>query len=753
VPDAILLEIGPGRTLQTLVRQQPSSGSGHLVLGSVRAAQEPSSDVAFLLTTIAQLWLNGHRVDWQAFSAAETRRRVELPTYPFERQRYWIGPGGASGDAIAAKASDIADWFYVPSWKPAVGTRSTNETAPAGRWLIFCDGLGLGDEMARQLRRDGHAVATVIAAHGFARIDERTFGLSPDAPADYTALLDALGEEARPPQFVLHLWSVAGSSDDDFDDAQRNGISSLTYLAQALEKQRVTGAVQMAWVSNHLQSVLGDEPLSPAKATALGACKVLPQEYPNLRCRAVDVAFDQAPHADAKLAEQLIRELTSEPFEAVVAYRKERRWVQTFEPCAMAPVEAAPRPVRDAGVYLITGGLGNIGLVVAETLARASAGARLALVGRSVFPDREEWDLWLGSEGVDPAIAAKIRRLQTIEALGARVRVFSADAADADQMATVVADIETTYGPINGVVHGAGHTGADGFMPASQVDAAAIERQLRPKVRGLLVLDEILRDKPLDFWVMLSSISGVLGGLNLLPYAAANVFLDAFAVRRNQSGTTPWISIAWDAWQFPADERTFKSSVAEWSDYILPSSGADAFRRVLDRAPAHIVVSATNLHDRLAKWVKLESVHEAPASPSGTSIHQRPNLSSQYVAPRTATEQTVAKAWEQLLGVAPIGIHDKFFELGGHSLLAIQLIAKIRESFQIELPPQRLFESPTVAQFSAGIDADVQAAQEQAAQAEETRITELLDLVEGLSEDQVAEMLANAHGVGEQARG
>ena len=113
----------------------------------------------------------------------------------------------------------------------------------------------------------------------------------------------------------------------------------------------------------------------------------------------------------------------------------------------------------------------------------------------------------------------------------------------------------------------------------------------------------------------------------------------------------------------------------------------------------------------------------------------------------------MAKAWEQLLGVAPIGIHDKFFELGGHSLLAIQLIAKIRESFQIELPPQRLFESPTIAQFAASIDADVQAAKQQAAQADETRIAELLDLVEGLSEDQVTEMLANAPGISEQARG
>jgi acyl carrier protein len=167
------------------------------------------------------------------------------------------------------------------------------------------------------------------------------------------------------------------------------------------------------------------------------------------------------------------------------------------------------------------------------------------------------------------------------------------------------------------------------------------------------------------------------------------------------------------------------------------------------------VVSVTDLQQRLAKWVKLESLHQPPASGSSatSSVHQRPNLSSQYVAPRTETEKTVAKAWEQLLGVSPIGIHDKFFELGGHSLLAIQLIAKIRESFRIELPPQRLFEAPTVAQFAATIEADVQAMKEHEARQEETRVAELLDLVEGLTEEQVAEMLANGQGLEEQAHG
>jgi len=175
----------------------------------------------------------------------------------------------------------------------------------------------------------------------------------------------------------------------------------------------------------------------------------------------------------------------------------------------------------------------------------------------------------------------------------------------------------------------------------------------------------------------------------------------------------------------------------------LPSEGADAFERIVRCKPSHIVVSATDLDKRWEKWVKLESLREMQSGGGKSgSFHPRPSLSSQFVAPRTPTEQIVAAAWENLLGVAPIGIHDKFFELGGHSLLAIQLIAKIRESFQVEMPPQRVFEAPTVSQFAASIDADIALAKQRLEQQEEKRVAELLDLVEGLSEEEVAAMLA-----------
>jgi acyl carrier protein len=155
-----------------------------------------------------------------------------------------------------------------------------------------------------------------------------------------------------------------------------------------------------------------------------------------------------------------------------------------------------------------------------------------------------------------------------------------------------------------------------------------------------------------------------------------------------------------------------------------------------------VVVSPGDLNVRIDKWIRLESVRRAAATPGVTSsVHARPNLSSQFVSPRSEVEKTLAGIWESILGVGPIGIHDKFFELGGHSLLAIQLISRMRDAFQVELSAQRLFEAPTVAQLAVTIDADMKAMR-QAQEQEDARTEEMLKLVEDLTEEQVAALLA-----------
>ena len=182
-------------------------------------------------------------------------------------------------------------------------------------------------------------------------------------------------------------------------------------------------------------------------------------------------------------------------------------------------------------------------------------------------------------------------------------------------------------------------------------------------------------------------------------------------------------------------------------------AGVAALERILAHEQRHVVVSVTDLNARLRKWIYLETIKEAAArsGPSATSLHPRPNLSCQYVPPASDVEKTIAGIWQQVLGIAPIGLHDKFFELGGHSLLAIQLITQLREAFQVEIPAQRLFEAPTIAQLAESIESSLAA--QGPKESEDERLTRMLTLVEGMSEQDVAELLTNPEALAKVING
>jgi acyl transferase domain-containing protein len=291
----------------------------------------------------------------------------------------------------------------------------------------------------------------------------------------------------------------------------------------------ITHEIPIGMVSNHLQSVVGDESLSPAKATVLGACKVIPQEYPALRCRSIDVSLEEGKDRPTEwLAGRLITELTIEPFSSSVAYRKGLRWVQDFESLSSSEAHATANVLRESGVYLITGGLGNIGLVLAEYLA-SKVRAKLVLLGRSAFPERDEWEQWLSTHGEDE-VTRKIRRLGKLEELGAEIMVVRADASNLEELRPVVDRIYKRFGDLNGVIHGAGNVGPGSDTAVNQTDQAACDQHFTPKVKGLLVLEEAVRGRKLDFCLLLSSLSSVLGGLGFVAYSAANNFMDGSAL-------------------------------------------------------------------------------------------------------------------------------------------------------------------------------------------------------------------------------
>jgi NAD(P)-dependent dehydrogenase (short-subunit alcohol dehydrogenase family)/acyl carrier protein len=573
--------------------------------------------------------------------------------------------------------------------------------------------------------------------------------------ADYDALIKELHRRGELSARILHLWSLDSPSPGltataAFDEAQARSYFSLILLTQALAKHGGSTPVQVGVVTDQLQAVLGDEALRSTEATVSGACKVISQEYPHLRCRWIDVV-----PSDSRVPKALLDEISREPFEPIVAYRNGRRWVQGYDPIALAHADQRPALLEDGGVYLITGGVGNIGLILAEAIAR-DVKAKLVLTGRSPFPERSRWSDYLASQGND-ATSARIRKVQALEKLGAEVMIVSADAADAQHMQAVLDAAEQKWGRISGVIYGAANTSPNAFGPINEIDWASMHANFGPKDHGLLVLQQLLHDRQPKFWALLSSLSAVLGGLGLASYASSNAFLDAEAQRMNAAGDASWITINWDAWDFTPG--------AVNRDAITAADGGEAFRRILSGDIRQVVVSTKPLAARLSQWVRLERMEKKPAAPArsgamagaasgngaarpagsgnGTpTTHARPELSTQFAAPGTDMEKTIAGVWQQFLGVEPIGINDKFFELGGHSLLAIQLLARLREIFGLDIPVHRIFEAPTVAEFAKSIERDQKEAPADAKLAAETGdLEQALKLVEGLSDAEVEAIL------------
>jgi acyl transferase domain-containing protein len=735
-PGAILLEVGPGQTLGNLAREHPGDRGWPVVVASMSTGEQRELDLVALLTARGKLWLHGVQGESNRFYACERLQRVSLPGYPFERKRYWLEPSaqdrGGEEATVYQAARGAGNWFYYPSWKPAA-TISKSETANGSqRWLVFSDSEGVASRLVHQLNLHGEHFTTVVPGDEFARLNDRTYTIRPGQATDYALLME---EEitAATSVTIIHCWSLTlptgPTSQNTFEESETLGFDSIVYLAQALAKHYLENLIRIYVVSNGLYAVTGAEPISPAKALVLGPCRVIPQEHPNMQCQNIDLdLYEKSEEKISQIAGYLQAEITSAMFEPAVAWRKGRRWIQTFESVHLPERPDGSCAPRSGGVYLITGGLGKIGLTLAESLAR-TAQAKLILTGRSNFPVRDQWDKWL-NESPSSAISEKIRRLQLIEDLGTEVLTFQADSADFAEMQRVVHEAEQRFGPLNGVIHGAGNTSRGDYLSETTRDSAA--QHFHAKAAGLIVLDELIAGKELDFVLLLSSLSSILGGLGLAAYSAGNLFMDAWAILRNQEGSVPWISVNWDAWEFPE----YGESASE-ENGISPEMGADAFLRILARLPRQVIVSISDLHVRLKQWVEGDrDAGDASQEQRVAPRHSRPaNLTSTFVPPRCEAEHTLVEIWQQLLGVAPIGVFDSFFELGGHSLLAIQLISRIRESFRIEIGVRKVFEAPTIAELASSVETHRAPAPDEAATAD------LLTFVEQLSDSEIAALL------------
>jgi amino acid adenylation domain-containing protein len=645
-----LLEVGPGRALSGLARRQ-TTATTPIIASLGESEGGATGEPAALRGALGRLWLAGVDVTAEA-AAGPSRGKVLLPTYPFERRRYWIDPAPAA-IWVARRNLDrlpASDWYTTPVWREIPASWGENRPDSARDWLIVEDRHGLGERLADRLRSCGDQVIQI----------------------GETERLDALD---RLPARVVHLANLTNDADETVEAALDRSFHDLASLARIYgERGR---PLDLAVVADGLCDVAGEARIQPVKSALLGVVRALPLEVPGIACRAVDVPAHDLDRLAVSLLAELDRGVAgnSDPDLdlSLVALRGGRRFVRAFVKLPDAPGET----LRAGGVVLVTGGTSGLGLEIASHLAR-TRGAKLVLVGRTARSPRLE---------------------------GAEVLTLGADVADPEAMRWVVERTIERFGALHGVVHAAGIAGGGVVQLRERAAAAAV---LSPKVQGTLALAAAVASlPPLDLFVVCSSLAALFGGAGQSDYAAANAVLDSFAESERAAGRRV-LAIDWDAWSevgMAARSIDPKKAPREVEGLAI-SEGLAAFDRAVASGQARVVVSTRDLGALRARFRPAPDLAAAPSeTPSRpkAAMHERPAIATAYLAPRDATERALAAVWQEVLGVGPIGVHDDFTELGGHSLLALQVVARIRRDLSAELPLAALFEAPTIARLTLRI--------------------------------------------------
>jgi len=706
----VLLEVGPGTALSSMAR---ATTPGSTAIATMRAARGEGDDATTLRQALGQLWCAGVDLAWDRLFAGESRRRVPLPTYRFQRERYWIDAparldaktNSLRGDGRSANAAepegknpDLAAWFFLPSWSRTHLERDPD--APrASTLLLFDDESELSLALAKRARDAGTRVITLRVHPGPLTRHGDRFELDPRDAAAFVALRATLREEDLLPDQVLHLWCHNAGAVDSQAAIDR-GFFALLHLLQAEGAAADGHAMRLLAVTRGLFDVVGEPVERPERAGLLGICRVAPFEYPRLRARLVDVAHDAGPNAQA-IAATLLDELASRDREPLVAWRGGHRWVPAVEPRRLEAPTTDGFDARGKSVVL-TGGAGPFELAIARRFVQE--GAR-ALV-------------FLGCADSTPALAEFQQADLTLLS-------YPAHFDEPHSIATALVSARTKIGAIDLVLHTAGDIGG-GLIQIKE--RAAVERVFAPRIAGARLLREQLREG--ERLVCFSSAISATGVFGQVDYCAASAAADAKAEQDPRVMTIGWGMAQWDRWQ-SAEGPSAGALLAQLREVqaaigITIDEGVEALFRALSLNARRLFITTQDLRELVAQAANA-SVADFLGSMSGGS-GGKSGLGGGY---ESETEARVAALWTELLGARDVGRDDNFFDLGGNSLVAIQLASQLRKLYDIELTIADLFASADLKSLAAAVD---HALDDKRASDELAR---LLDEIESLSELEV----------------
>jgi len=685
-PKECYLEVGPGRTLTSLFKQNIQNKDNYAIS---LLDKNNNNEMKYFLNQLGVLWSKGLSVNWENLHQSK-RKKIPLPTYSFKKDSYasevdlekqimsFIDRGNI-------RNSNIDEWVYRPYWRSSYWLHKKRKTH-SDKAIVFADKKGLSDVLIDMLKKNKTSITIVFPGEEFTN-ENWVYTINPDNENDFRKLFKSLENDEKFSK-IYHTWTYNFTTDKENISSEAEyrsiGYESIIKIFQNGHMRFKEDECEFITITNNLFPA-DSKKIIPEKATILGVTRVIPLEFNHIKCKTIDI-----DGLDKKNISGLLKELSYESNDNEIVIKRGERYVEDFERINFK-FNKDIKTIKRNGVYLITGASGGVGKLLAHYLS-SKYQANLVLLSRKKIKD----ELFLDS----------------LRKNGSQIFYIESDVSDENKLREGLRLAENEIGQINGVIHAAGVGDKAGIiLRRRHEEESAI---FAAKVTGCLALYSQFENRKLDFFLNFSSQNVVLPNIGQSGYIASNIFLDYFSIKNNQ--TFPIVSVAWDTIKgigMAVDylEKLDKNHKEAIERNALNSEEViKVFERVLYINLSFQIVSPTNLKEKI-KSLAIDKSESAPKSmfdslsTINTEIRrERPILKEEYVAPNSDVEVTLTGLLEKLLAITPIGMNDDFFELGIDSIKIVTLSNQISKEYEVDFPLNLFYEHTSITSLSREVE-------------------------------------------------
>lgn len=671
-----------------------------------------------MMKNLGQLYVKGIFIDWKGVNSDTKRKKVVLPKYPFQRQFYWLDESRSRRSELSQLKEPVSQWLYEVEWRiksfasPLVeGKLNTQE-----QWLIFADKQGLGEAVAAQLESNGASCTLVFAGTDFIRESLGRYHIDSSQLKHYQNVFIELMLDQVTLGNILFCWGLDSTPIEEtnlntLQQDQKMVCGSALLLVQSVACLALHKSPKLSIVTRGGCAVEKQEgEINIAQWPLLGLAKVIKSELPELRCSTIDLDSSDIPRGYTEEAKEIFQELVCAEFESEfeneIAYRQSIRMVSRLVESTIPDFNTDNETLKISPEksYLITGGLGGLGLLCARKFAENGAKS-LILIGRKGIKSEQEQQVISGliSDGV-------------------MIHVAQVDVSDAQGMNDLFVSIETSMPPLGGVVHSAGVLD-DGIV--IEQEWSRFTKVFSPKIDGAWNLHQNTKKLDLDFFVLFSSASSVLGIPGQGNYSAANSFLDGLAHYRRHNGLKA-LSINWGPWDeigmAVADQVTNNLSRVSGVEFIEPEKGIEVLMSLLgsnqpqqtvapfDWSEISTLMKSRVISPLLKDFIQHENGGQDAAHYDSVKLLQK--LQGKKGGERKKIlEKYLLKEVRQVLGLEEsktIDSQQPLQELGLDSLTAVELRNIVARGINKEVPVSVLFDYPSVDALIQFLDQETQ---------------------------------------------